>query len=341
MAFSSFSCSDSGHAVRGICHSDSVQSGGGCAAAELWGDTSDVSAHTRCSWLVCALPRWAVCPAKGPRHPDQGHGATARDIIPPASVFWRRASGQDEQHILPPHYLQPAARRSGPILLRGIRVDPGPRPLLVRHDAQAVRQDNGQSSAHRWVPGWTALSYRDLNHFLDHQVGFLPLVFDVMFIRWSWSSHSFPWQCFNIFTLIAYILHISYFSRVNQGWARSLTNMKPSVVAQSPPPGCSYLQWPTQYVPPHGRVGKILNRYKLIWNDFVLLKHSHRVADSAVNRCHFRLTYAMCRSLSKIKLITSLLGGQQSILLTLSSGLEFIQGQCARVSFYHWGLRRS
>lgn len=147
-----FFCSDSGHAVCHFGHSDSVQSGGGHAAAELWGDTSNFSAYTRCSWLVRALPWRALCPSEGPRHPYPGHGAEAWDFIPSASVLRRRAAGQDKQHNVPPHHLQPTAHRSGPVLLRGIRVDPGPRPLVVCHDAQAVWQNCGESSAHRWVP---------------------------------------------------------------------------------------------------------------------------------------------------------------------------------------------
>lgn len=68
--------------------------------------------------------------------------------------------------------------------------------------------------------------------------------------------------------------------------------------------------------------------------DSFLPKPNHWVADSAAHRFRFRLTDAMCWSLSEIKLITSLLGRQRSILLTLSSGLEFIRGLYASVSFY-------
>lgn len=109
--FHPFSCSDSRHAVRDVGHSDPVQSRRGHAAADLRGHASNVSAHTRRGRLVRALHGRAVWPGEGPRDPDAGHGAEAWDVIPAASVLRRRAAGQDEQHVLPPHDLQPTAHR--------------------------------------------------------------------------------------------------------------------------------------------------------------------------------------------------------------------------------------
>ncbi len=155
--------SDPGHSDGDGHSSDSFESGGGHATAELWGHTPDVPAHSRFCGLVPETLWWPRFWSTWPGHPVTGLCSTAGWTVPPASVFRRPASGQDQRHFLPSHHLQAAAHRPGRVLLWGLGMDPGPGSLLVRHDPERVGEDVCQSSAHRWVRvvwGFIATSFR-------------------------------------------------------------------------------------------------------------------------------------------------------------------------------------